>query len=347
MWYSIFMETISHTLKILFCEIKDWEKDLISKCLPDVQVSFLSEKISTQNSSQYFDVDILSVFVDSKLDAEMLSNFAKLKLIATRSTGYDHIDVEYCKQHNILIVNVPSYGENTVAEHTLALILALLKRIPESIERVKSGNFNPDGLTGSDIKDKIIGVVGTGHIGVHVIKYVQAMGAKVIAYDAFPNSEIAHELKFEYADINHLMSKADIITFHTPLNKSTFHMFNRKSLSLVKDGVIVINTARGGIIDTDVLFDGIKSGKIGGAGLDVLEEEAFIKEELELLHNDKYKDVDFKVILENQMLPKFANVIITPHNAFNSHEALKRIIMTTIDNVKCYSQGNCRNLIKQ
>ncbi len=268
-----------------------------------------------------------------------------LKLVATRSTGFDHIDVEYCKSKGIIVSNVPNYGENTVAEHAMALILALAKRIPESVERVKNGSFSPDGLTGMDLKDRIIGVLGTGRIGMNLIDMANGFKMKVIAYDAFPKKETEVQHNFTYVDIDYLLKKSDIISIHVPYNDSTHHLLDRKRLALVKQGVLIVNTARGGIIETDALYDGLRSGQIGGAGLDVLEEEGFVKEELELLHNDKYENVDMKVALENHMMRYFPNVIITPHNAFNSKEALVRIIQITIDNIKCYYSGECKNKV--
>lgn len=330
---------------ILFLEVKDWETELLRKALGQYKLIFLAEKIQNIDLAKYKDVNIISSFVDSQLNSTYLSKLPNLRLICTRSTGYDHIDLNYCKQNHVSVCNVPYYGENTVAEHALALILALLRRIPESIERVKFSGFDPSGLTGHDIKDKVVGVVGTGHIGQNLIKYVLAMGAKVLAYDKFPNETLARSLGFEYVDLDYLMSKADIISYHVPYNKETKHLFNKQSLNLVKQGVIVINTSRGGIIETDALFDGIKSGVIGGAGLDVIEEESFIKEEIEILYSDRYSEVDYKTVLENKLLLNFKNVIVTPHNAFNSVEALNRIVETTIKNVELYISQKPQNLV--
>ena len=276
-----------------------------------------------------------------------MKKFEHLKLITTRSTGYDHIDIGYCKENGIDVANVPSYGENTVAEHALMLLLALMKRLPEAEERVKQNSFTPAGLTGKDLKGKTIGIVGVGHIGQYMIRYAKGLEMTVLAYDKYPSEELSSELGFTYTSLENLFNNSDIISLHLPYNDSTRHVVNRSSIEKMKDGAVLINTARGGLIETDALFDALRSGKVGGAGLDVLEEESFLSEELELLHSDKHEGVDFKVALENHMMSYLPNVIITPHNAFNTKEALERIIATTIKNILCYSQGSCDNLIKK
>ena len=331
--------------KVCFFEVKDWEKTLINDNFKK-DVMLCSETLTLDNYTEFKEATVISVFISSVLNEELLSKFPNLKVIATRSTGYDHVDIKYCQSKGITVCNVPSYGENTVAEHAMALLLALAKRIPESIDRVKQGNFLPDGLTGIDLKDRVLGVIGTGHIGVNMIQMANGFKMKVIAYDAFPKPALESELNFSYVDFNYLLKKSDVISIHVPYSEKTHHLINRDNVKDLKDKVILINTSRGGIIETDALYDGLRSGKIGGAGLDVVEQEQFIKEELELLHTDEHGDIDFKVALENHMMAYFPNVIITPHNAFNSHEALMRIIKTTIENIVTYINGEPKNLVK-
>lgn len=331
--------------KIVFFEVKEWEKPLIQKRFPD-NLQFTEETVTSENIKIYKDANVISTFIGSKLDKDILSKLPNLKMIATRSTGYDHVDLKYCQEHNIVVCNVPSYGENTVAEHAMALLLSLAKRIPESMDRVRRGSFLPDGLTGIDLKGRIMGVVGTGHIGANLIQMANGFKMKVIAYDPFPKPELETQLNFTYVEFDYLLRKSDVISIHVPYNDKTHHLINKTNVTSLKDGVILINTARGGIIETDALYDGLKTGKIAGAGLDVVEQELFVKEELELLHTDKHSDVDFKVALENHIMTYFPNVIITPHNAFNSKEALMRIIHTTIENIECFVTGNCKNQVK-
>lgn len=332
---------------IVFFDVKDWEKEFIHEKFKEPQLMLCSESLSIDNVSEYSKASILSVFIDSRVSREVLEKLPNLKLIATRSTGFDHIDLDYCKEKGILVTNVPNYGQNTVAEHAMALLLAVAKRIPESMDRVRSGKFSPEGLTGVDLKDKVIGIIGTGNIGCNMIKMARGFGMNVIAFDAFPRKELEEEYGFTYVELPYLYSKSDVISIHVPYNKKTHHLINRVSVSSMKTGVILINTSRGGLIETDALFDGLSSGVIRGAGLDVIEEENFIKEELQLLHKDTEQKVDFKVALENHMMVYFPNVIITPHNAFNTHEALVRIIKTTLENISCYQSGSCKNLVKK
>lgn len=333
------------TSKIVFFETKPWEIEYIDDAFKDYDVKFTEDKLSDLNVEDYVDVEVISGFIGSQFSSKILSKLKKLKMIATRSTGFDHIDIEYCNKNNILVCNVPSYGENTVAEHSMALLLSLSRRIPESIERVRSNNFSPDGLTGSDLKGKVIGILGTGHIGRNMINYALAFDMKVLAYDMSPDQKFALDNGFSYVDFDYLIAKSDIISVHLPYNKNTHHIMNRNVISKMKDGVIIINTARGGLIETDALFDGLSSEKVGAAGLDVLEEEKFLSEEIALLHSDDDSSVNFKVALENHMMAHLPNVIITPHNAFNSKEALERIIKSTIENIDCYFSGLCKNLV--
>lgn len=331
---------------IVFFEVKEWEKEHILNELSKDSVVLCDEVLSKTNAAKYKNASIISSFIDSYFTKEIIGLFPNLKLIATRSTGFDHIDVAYCKEKGIDVANVPNYGQNTVAEHAMALLLALTKRIPESIERVRRGKFDPAGLTGQDLKDKIIGIVGTGNIGRNMITMSKGFGMNVLAYDAFPDREREELLGFTYVELEYLLKKSDFISIHVPYIKETHHLINREAIKKMKKGVVIINTSRGGIIETDALFDGLRDGTVGGAGLDVVEEEAFIKEELQLLHKDSENNIDFRIALENHMMSYFPNVIITPHNAFNTTEALIRIIKTTVHNIKCYSTGVCENLVK-
>ncbi len=333
--------------KIVFFDFEDWEEPFIKGSLDKYEVELCAETLSSANVERYKGADVISVFIKSRVTKEVLEKFGNLKLVATRSTGYDHIDIGYCKEQKIDVANVPSYGENTVAEHAMMLLLALMKRLPEAEERVKQNSFTPEGLTGRDIKGRTIGIIGTGHIGQYMVRYARGFGMNVLAHDKFPAKDLSKELGFEYVELDELFANSDVISLHVPYNDVTRHMINRKAIEKMRDDVVLINTARGGLVETDALFDALRSGKVGGAGLDVLEEESFLSEELELLHSDRHEGVDFKVALENHMMAYLPNVIITPHNAFNTKEALERIITATIDNILCYSQGSYSNLIKK
>jgi D-lactate dehydrogenase len=331
--------------KIVFFEIEDWEKDYIKKSLKGFEIKFFKEPLDEKNLSKVKNYDILSVFIYSAVDKKKLDKFTNVKLITTMSTGFDHINLEECKKKNIAVSNVPYYGENTVAEHTFALILALSRRLFGSIERTKRGSFDLKGLRGFDLKGKTIGIVGTGHIGSHVARIANGFEMDIIAYDIKKDKKLKKNYGVKYVPLDALLKKADIITLHAPLNEKTKHMLNKKNIKLMKPTALIINTARGGLIETNALANFLVKNKMAGAGIDVLEEECFIKEEMQLLSRRFAQTCDLKTLIENHILLKLDNVIITPHNAFNSKEALQRILDTTISNIKNFLKNKQQNVV--
>ena len=323
-------------MKIAFFEIKGWEISYLKKKLRGHTLKFFKEeKLTLENIDQIKDFDVISIFIYSKINKMILSKLKKLKLITTRSTGFDHIDLKECKKRKILVANVPFYGENTVAEHTFALILSLSRNIHKSYVRTLQNDFSIEGLTGFDIKDKTIGVIGVGHIGLHVIKIARGFGMKVLAYDISRDKFISEVLGFEYVPLDDLLQHSDIITIHTPLNKFTYHLINEKTLKKIKRGAILINTARGAIVDTDALLYALDHGILSGAGIDVIEGEELIKEEKELLHKEKSFN-KIRLMYKDHLIFQKENVVFTPHIAFNSREALQRILDTTLENIMCF-----------
>jgi D-lactate dehydrogenase len=232
-------------MKIAFFEVKDWEEEYLRKRLNGNLVKFSSEILSLENAQQIKDFDVVSVFIYSKLYERLIREIPNLKLITTRSTGFDHIDVEVCKKLNVTVCNVPSYGENTVAEHTFALILSLSRRLCKVCSR-SGPNFSLEGLMGFDLKGKTLGVIGTGQIGLHVIRIAKGFGMNILAYDLHQTKILAEVLGFEYTSLDDLLSRSDIITIHVPYNKYTHHLLNEDKFKLAKRGAILINTARGG-----------------------------------------------------------------------------------------------------
>ena len=326
-------------MKIAFFEIEDWEKEYIKSGLENQEVSFFEEPLSEDNFESAKDCQIISPFIYSQIDENVLGKLPELKMIATRSTGFDHINLASAKKDNITVCNVPFYGENTVAEHTFALILSLSRKLFDSVERARKGDFSLEGLRGFDLKDKTLGIVGMGHIGLHVARIAKGFEMNVLAYDLNQDKKMAKNIGFNYVNFEDLLSKSDIITLHAPYNKATHHLINSGNINLIKRGAYLINTARGGLIETDALLKALSDGILAGAGLDVLEEECFIKEEAQLLSKEFPKTCDLKTILQNHILLQQQNVIITPHNAFNSQEALMRILDTTIDNISAFIKG--------
>ena len=308
------------------------------------EVVTLREVLDDKSIAQLADAEIVSPFIYSKLTAERLAKLPKLKMIATRSTGFDHIDMAECARRGITVCNVPFYGENTVAEHTFALILALSRKVHEAFVRVRAGNFSLDGLRGFDLKDKTIGVVGAGRIGLHVIRIARGFGMKVLAFDVKRDNFWAEVLGFEYAELDDLLGRSDIITLHAPYNKHTHHLINRNNVGRIKRGAILINTSRGGLVDTEVLLKALDDGILAGAGLDVLEGEEAIYEESALL-GDAVNPERLRQALQNHVILKKPNVVFTPHNAFNSQEALERILQTTADNIVAFAAGTPKNIV--
>ena len=291
--------------------------------------------------------EIISVFVDSVIGETVLKHFPNIKLIATRSTGYDHIDLSACRERGVAVVNVPSYGEETVAEYTFALILTLSRKIFESYDRIKeTGKFDLTGLRGFDLNGKTLGVIGTGKIGKNVIEIAKGLNMKVVAYDKFPDEAYREKMGYDYKTFDEVLAQADVLTLHAPYTQENHHLINAEAISKMKKGVYLINTARGGLVDTDALLKGLQSGMIAGAGLDVLEEEGVVKDELNFLTGNFGTDHNLKTVLENHVLVDLPNVVVTPHNAFNTWEALKRILDTTVDNIQSFTSGKTQNLVK-
>lgn len=332
--------------KIAFFEIEDWEKEHIKKELKGFDIKFFAEHLDSSNAGKAKDADAVAVFIYSQITPEILGKLPRVKLVATMSTGYDHIAVAECAKKGITVCNVPNYGENTVAEHTFALILALSRKVIESSERTRKGDFTLDGLRGFDLKDKTIGIIGMGSIGQHVARIAKGFEMKTLAFDVKKDNALAKKLGLRYAGIDYLLGNSDIITLHCPYNKATHHLINSGNIKKIRKGAILINTARGGLIETQALMDALNAGTISAAGLDVLEEECAIKEEKQLLSKKFAQECDLRTMLQDHMLQRMDNVIITPHNAFNSKEALLRIIDITMENIEAFYRKKPVNVIK-
>lgn len=332
--------------KIAIFEITGWERTHMKSHLKEHKVSFFEEPLTEENASKAKDADIVSVFIYSKVNKKVMDAIPKLKIIATRSTGFDHCDLKSAKKKGIVVANVPTYGENTVAEHTFALILSLSRNVHKSYVRSLRDDYSITGLTGFDLKDKTIGIVGGGHIGMHVARMARGFAMKPLVFDIFKNKFYADVIGFEYADMETLLKKSDIITLHVPYNKHTHHLINMDNIKTIKKGAVIINTARGGLVDTNALLYGLEKKIISGAGLDVLEDEDMIMEEKQLLHEPQHSE-RWKTLVMNQQILKMDNVVFTPHNAFNSKEAILRILDTTLDNIKACSDKNgiCKNIV--
>ncbi len=332
-------------MKIALFEIKDWEREFFEKELAGNELQFFTEPLKDSDIPQIHDIEVLVVFVYSRVNKAVLDTLSNLKFITTMSTGFDHIDIEECKAKNIIVSNVAGYGEITVAEHTFALILAVSRRLIESVNRVRGGNFSPEGLTGFDLHGKKIGIIGLGAIGGNVAQIAKGFGMWVLGYKRKPDPELEQKLGIKISDnLDEVLSMSDIVTLHIPYSAENHHFINQEKIQKMKDGVVIINTARGGLIDSKALLEGILSKKVYGAGLDVLEEEPLLQEEAALLSNEYNRD-QLMSVLEDHMLCNLPNVVVTPHNAFNSHEALQLIISTTKDNILAFQKNAPQNVV--
>lgn len=333
-------------MKIAFFELEGWENKIISDNFPKDEVFLSEEKLTELNLPPQNDFEVISIFVNSPISEKVLSHFPNLKFLTTRSTGFDHVDSAACKKRGILAAYVPGYGNNTVAEWAFGLILNLTRKMYLAIDRIKeTETFSFDGLRGIDLKNRTIGIIGTGRIGKEMIKISHGFGMKILAFDLFPDEAAAKELGFEYADLENLLRNSDIISIHTPYSEKTHHLINKENIKFIKPGAYLINTARGGIVETDALVWALEKGILAGAGLDVLEEEGEIKDEMMFLREGASHPEKLRTVLENHILMKMPNVLITPHNAFNSEEALGRILNTTLENIKSFIVGKPTNLI--
>lgn len=300
--------------KIVFLEVEPEDETKIRKSFPQAQIANHPLK-PEEIIKKYKDAEILCCFIYTKITKEVIKALPNLKLIITRSVGYDHIDLKTAQEQNIPICNVPDYGAHVIAEHVFALLLSTIRRIEEGDKRVEQNNFDFHGLRGITLKGKTMGVIGTGKIGKNVCR-IASMGflMNVLATDPFPDKDAALNAHFKYTNLDTILKKSDIITLHAPLLSSTKHLIDHQSIKKMKPGVILVNTARGGLLDTQALIEGIKSGKIAHAALDVLEHEKNITKHQELIH-----------------LPQ---VVITPHTAFYADDSMQKMYEEAIASIQ-------------
>jgi D-lactate dehydrogenase len=296
------------------------------------------------------DAEVLSVFIQSPISAVFLDDHPSVRMIANRSTGCDHIDMDACHAHGVEVALVPTYGDATVAEHTFMLILCLAKRICESHGSRKQRSFSYEKLRGFDLAGKTLGVIGCGRIGTEVARLAHAFRMKVLAWDVKHDSEQARRIGFKYTHLDALLAESDILTLHVPLNSETRHLLNTKTLSQCKDGVLIVNTGRGGLIDSKALLENLDSGHVAGVGLDVVEDERVLHKEMPNIlsgqiiarlqkgaradNNERVNEIE-KLMHSHELISR-PNVITTPHTAFNTVEAVTRINHATVENIRGY-----------
>jgi D-lactate dehydrogenase len=332
-------------MKIAFFEVEDWERPALQPLAAGHDLRLTADALRPANAGDYADSAVVSTFIYSDLSGAVLGSLPNLKFIATRSTGYDHIDMEYCRKRGIAVANVPVYGTNTVAEHVFALLLTASRRLVEAIDRTRRGDFTMQGLRGFDLRGKTIGVIGTGSIGQCVIAIAKGFGMEVLAHDVRRDEGVARRLAFSYVSMEELLERSDVVTLHVPATPETENLLSTDEFARMKDGVVLINTARGSLIDTEALLHALADGKVGAAGLDVLPEEPTIREEAELLRSVFRKEHNLETLFADHLLMHMRNVYVTPHIAFDTKEAVARIMRTTIDNVRAYVAGKPTNIV--
>lgn len=322
-------------IRVAFFDAKDYEKTAFfaENIYGEFDITFYETKLTADTAYLARGHYAVCVFVNDVIDSEVINRLVecKVSLIALRCAGYNNVDLEYARG-KIRIVRVPNYSPYAVAEHAMALLLTSIRRIHKSYIRTRDFNFSLNGLTGFELHDKVVGVVGTGQIGRVFIDICKGFGMKVIAYDKYPSDD----LNVQYVSFEEICMMSDVISFHCPLNNETMHMVNNNTISLMKKGVVIINTSRGAIIDSESLLSGLKNRRIGAACLDVYEEEA------DVFFSDRSGH-----ILDDDVLSRLIsmpNVIVTSHQAFLTQEALSAIAITTLNNIfEIYNTGRCGN----
>jgi len=321
-------------MKVLMFSTHEFEKSYYH--LPEtneLQLTFTEQKLDESSVQLAEGYDAISVFSCDDVNADVLNklNEMDIQYIATRSAGYNHIDLEEAKKLNIKVAYVPEYSPYSVAEHTVALMLALNRKIVKADQKVKSHDFSVDNLIGFDMFGKKVGLLGLGRIGGILAKILRGFGCTIYGYDLIHDADMAMHLDIFYQDLDYIVEHCDIISLQLPLNEQTHHIIGEKEISKMKDGVMIINTGRGALLDTNAIISGLKSGKIGNLGIDVYEHEA------NLFHHNHSEDI----LLDDQMarLMTFNNVLITSHQGFLTHEALQNIADGTIKNLTAYRKG--------
>lgn len=328
-------------MKIAFFGTKEYDRAHFKEEYDGVSITFLRPRLSLETAALAEGYEAVCAFVNDDLSAPVIHALADrgVRYILMRCAGYNNVDLNAAKERGILVARVPAYSPEAVAEHAFALLLAANRRIHKAYNKVRDNDYSLIGLTGVNLYGKTAGVIGTGKIGQAFIRICKGFGMNVIAWDPYPNQTAAEELGFEYLPLPYdVFERADVISLHCPLTDENHHLVNRHTIYNMKDGVILLNTSRGGLIDTEDLIDAIKFGKFHAVGLDVYEEEDG------LVFDDKSGE-----ILEHTTtarLLSFPNVILTSHQAFLTHEALDSIAETTVLNALRLDRGlDCPNMV--
>lgn len=328
-------------IKIAFFDTKEYDRDLFDEYNKNYgyQITYLESKLNSETAPLARGFDAVCIFVNDVVDEKTISILKEcnVKLIALRCAGFNNVDTKRLG-NDLVAVRVPEYSPYAVAEHAAALFLSINRKIYKAYQRTRKYNFTLNGLLGFDIHGKTVGVVGAGKIGKAFINIMNGFGCRVLVYDKFKDKTVAEQMNFEYVDLDRLYKESDIISLHCPLTDENYKMINEESLEKMKNGVVLINTSRGKLIDTKSLIKKLEEGKIGGLGLDVYEdeEEFFLND----MSNSYIRDEELSVLLT------MPNVVVTSHQAFFTKEALNKIALDTCENIKeFFETGDCKNKV--
>jgi len=296
------------------------------------QITFFEARLKSRTADLADGFEAICVFVNDVIDKETICKLKNhgVRIIALRSAGFNHVDLAAAEECGIRVVRVPAYSPQSIAEHALALILTLNRKTHKAYNRVRDGNFSLERLTGFNVGGRTVGVIGTGKIGAAFARIMKGLGCHVLGYDKYQNSELA-EAGVEYTGLEALLRRSDIISLHCPLTPETAYLINRQTLAMMKPGVMLINTSRGALINTNDIIEALKSGHVGYLGIDVYEQEEKLF----------YRDRSEEILQDDQIarLMTFPNVLITAHQAFFTREALTQIAVTTLQNLKDFEEG--------
>ncbi|WP_339793838.1 2-hydroxyacid dehydrogenase [uncultured Imperialibacter sp.] len=319
-------------MKIVFFSTKSYDKEYFEKANKEFDFIFIEANLDPITAVVIPDGAVVCCFVNDAINEQVIEvlKSKKVRLIALRCAGFNQVNLEAAAKAGIKVVRVPAYSPHAVAEHAVALLLALNRKTHKAYNRVREGNFSLERMTGFDVFGKTVGVIGTGKIGATFASIMLGFGCRVIAYDPFPNTELT-EKGIEYYPLNELLAQSDILSLHCPLTPETHHLIDEKALEHIKPGAFLINTSRGALIDTPATIDALKSRRLGALGIDVYEQE-------EHLFFQDFSDV----IIDDDIISRlmtFPNVLITAHQAFLTSEALEQIALTTLQNIRSFNQG--------
>ena len=333
-------------LKIIFFDVEDYETDVLKQaCEGKYDYKLINSPLNdmTDFSENILKADVISCFTTSRVTGNILKKFSNLKLIALRSVGFNHIDIDYCKENDIAVETTPNYGNKSVAEFAFGLMIDVSRKITRAYNDLVQEVVNPHLSMGFELGGKTIGIIGLGAIGSEMARLAHGFDMNILGFDIRENVELEEKYGVKYTNFDSLLENSDVISLHAPLTKENHHLFNEESIKKMKPSAVLINTARGELVDSQALYNALCSGAIGGAGLDVLEFEESLSNPDYLVDIDRLSNNSLKKTILNTRLLKLENVIITPHMAYDTIEAVTRILNTTIENINAFSEGRIQN----